>query len=550
MSDTRGLADELFDRVLTHQPFLATSLGVSGYDDRVTDVSAAAQQQAATELRELAARGEALTPDSPDEAITRDCILHMASSGIAATEAAIIDYTVGHVTDGPALVFYVASNTHPATPQAAADYLARAAGFADYLDGCIERLRGGAAAGKLPVASLVDVVRGQVDAYLGGNADPVAGVEPPAGWDGADAWRQQLADICRDVVRPAFARYRELLDELAPRSRGDEQCGLVHVDGGAESYAKLVHVHTTLDLTAEQVHAIGLEAAEALREEMLALGAELGLTSYDVLQAAARAASTGSDAQQAMAGAREAVRRAEERVPDFFAPPYPPPCRVEAMNEHLAKAGMAPHYTPPSADGAREGTYWFNAEVPGLGAGWDRETTAYHEAVPGHHLQVARVAGMSDLPMLQSHGFVTAYLEGWGLYAELLADEMGLYTSTEQRIGALAMRLLRAGRLVVDTGMHALGWSKSRAVGFFRDWMIVPEQFAESEINRYICAPGQALAYYIGLREILLLREQARERLGDRFTPAGFHSAVLDAGTLPLPALATAVDSWVSAPAG
>jgi len=544
--DARALAEELFDRVLEHQPFLATVQGIDGYDDRVSDVSIAAQDALAADLRAIASRGEALQPEEPADRITRDCILFTTQAGIAGAEAAVVDFTVGHVSDGPALVFYIATQATPSTPGAAEDYLTRAAGFADYLDGCTERLRGGAAAGKLPVGSLLVGMRAQVDAYLAGGADPVTGVVPPAGWDGAAHWQERLDAISRDVVRPAFARYRDLLDELAPRARGDEECGLAHVEGGAESYSKLVQVNTTLDLTPEQVHEIGLEAVAQLREQMLELGPQLGLATWDELQSTARAASTRGDAQQAMAGAREAIRKSEARAPEFFPPPYPAPCQVEPMNEHLARAGMAPHYTPPTADGARTGTYWFNAEVPGVGAGWDLESTAYHEAVPGHHLQMARIARLTDLPRLQSHGFVTAHLEGWGLYAELLADEMGLYTSVEQQVGALAMRMLRAGRLVVDSGMHALGWSKGRAVEFFRANMIVPDQFAEAEINRYICAPGQALAYYIGLREILSLRQRAQQALGESYTPAGFHSAVLDSGTLPLPALGTAVDLWVS----
>jgi uncharacterized protein (DUF885 family) len=546
VSDTRGLADELFDRLLADQPFLATVQGIEGYDDKVPDVRVAAQDAMAGEMREFAERGAALQPATPQDAITRDCILYTARATIAAAEAAVVDFTVGHVADGPALIFYIATQAAPSTPEAAEQYLARAAGFADYLDGCTERLRGGASDGKLPVRSLLDVVSGQVDSYLSGGGDPVTGVTPPAGWDGAGEWRDRLDAISRDVVRPAFARYRELLDELAPRARSDDECGLAHVDGGAESYARLVEVNTTLDLTAEQVHEIGRQAVEELQEQMLGLGAQLGLTSYGDLQAAARAASASSNAQQAMAGAREAIRRAEARTPDFFPPPYPAPCEVEPMNEHLAIAGMAPHYTPPTVDGGRTGTYWFNAQVPGVGAGWDLESTAYHEAVPGHHLQVARIARLTGLPMLQSHGFVTAHLEGWGLYAELLAGEMGLYTSVEQEIGALAMRMLRAGRLVVDTGMHALGWSKSRAVEFFSSRMIVPETFAVAEINRYVCSPGQALAYYIGLREILRLRERAQEALGSRYSPAGFHSAALDSGTVPMPALGTAVDTWIT----
>ena len=207
---------------------------------------------------------------------------------------------------------------------------------------------------------------------------------------------------------------------------------------------------------------------------------------------------------------------------------------------------VPPHYSPPSEDGSRVGTYWFNELHPAVGAGWSLETTAFHEGVPGHHLQLARMLHLPAVPKLQTQGFVTAHAEGWGLYAEVLADEMGLYTSDEQRLGTLAAQLFRAGRLVVDTGIHALGWSRDTAVERLTETADFPRMFVESEVDRYIGVPGQALAYQTGLQEILRLRTEAQASLGERFDIKGFHGAVLDSGALPLPALGTAVRAWSS----
>lgn len=250
-----------------------------------------------------------------------------------------------------------------------------------------------------------------------------------------------------------------------------------------------------------------------------------------------------------MAAAREAVRRAEAAVVGAFPDPLPPPCEVSAMSEHLGRAGVPPHYTPPDDASGKVGTYWFNTQQPGAGSGWDLEATAFHEAVPGHHLQLSRTRVLHDVPALQMYGVVTAHAEGWGLYAEVLAGELGLYSSDEARLGSLAVQLFRAARLVVDTGIHALGWSRSRAVEEFAGVVALPEAFVESEVNRYIAWPGQALAYLVGQREILRLRADAQARLGERFDLSGFHGAVLDSGMLPLPAVGAAVDAWVEAQA-
>jgi uncharacterized protein (DUF885 family) len=207
---------------------------------------------------------------------------------------------------------------------------------------------------------------------------------------------------------------------------------------------------------------------------------------------------------------------------------------------------MAPHYTPPRLDGGRPGTYWFNTARPTAGTGWDVEAVAFHEAVPGHHLQLSRVQLLEDLPRLQRQRVVTAHAEGWGLYAEQLADEIGLYSDIHAQLGALAGGLMRAARLVIDTGLHAMGWGRSEALEYCLAHVPMPTDFLANEIDRYIVMPGQALAYQTGKRAILELRERARSQLAAGFDLLAFHAAVLDSGSLPLPVLATAVQTWTS----
>jgi uncharacterized protein (DUF885 family) len=213
----------------------------------------------------------------------------------------------------------------------------------------------------------------------------------------------------------------------------------------------------------------------------------------------------------------------------------------------VAKAGAAPHYTPPRLDGGRPGTFWFNTLRPTPGTGWDTDVVAFHEAVPGHHLQLSRLQLLSSLPALQRQRSLPVFSEGWGLYAEQLAEETGLYADDRGLLGAVSTSLMRAVRLVVDTGLHAFGWSRERAVEYAVDHVPMPREVLAAEIDRYTVMPGQALAYLTGKLEIDRLREDARRRLGPEFSLPAFHAAVLDHGSLPMPTLARSIDAWLAA---
>jgi uncharacterized protein (DUF885 family) len=568
--DVLALAAELDAARWAVSPFYATFMGLPTHDAEVPDLSAAAEEEHRLLLRGLADRAQALQARALEERplddaaeaapavdpatlVTLTTVVHTAVGMLADLDARLVEFVVGPMGEGPAALFQLASVTAPADPAAADDYVTRCARFGQYLDDCGERLRDGVAAGRTPVRALVERTLGMVDGYLATpvEQDPLLAVPAPAGWNGGEqAWRGRIADAVSDEVRPATVRYREVLAELLPASRNDDRPGLVHLPAGQETYDRLVLVHTTLPLGAEQVHELGLAAVADLREELARVGGRLGLDSFDAVREAAARSSQGVPAQQALAAAREAVARAEAALPGWFAQPLPPPCRVEPMSTHLGKAGTPPHYSPPTADGRRAGTFWFNVDEIGAGAGWELEATAYHEAVPGHHLQLERMLSRSGLPRLQRLGIVTAHAEGWGVYAELLAGEMGLYSGDRALAGALGARIFRAARLVVDTGLHALGWSRSRALDYMTANVPLGAIEAASEVDRYIAWPGQALAYNTGFTEILRLREEARDELGDSFDLAGFHAAVLDNGAVPLPALRMAVAAWVGQMAG
>jgi uncharacterized protein (DUF885 family) len=215
------------------------------------------------------------------------------------------------------------------------------------------------------------------------------------------------------------------------------------------------------------------------------------------------------------------------------------------MPDVVALGGAAPHYTPPRLDGGRPGTFWFNTKRPTAGTGWDIDAVAFHETVPGHHLQLSRLQLLTGLPALQRQRSLPVFSEGWGLYAEQLADETGLYDGERGQLGAVSNALMRAVRLVVDTGLHAFGWSRERAVDYAVDHVPMPPEFMAAEIDRYLVMPGQALAYLTGKLEIERLRDEARRRLGADFSLPAFHAAVLDHGSLPMPTLARSIETWL-----
>jgi uncharacterized protein (DUF885 family) len=352
----------------------------------------------------------------------------------------------------------------------------------------------------------------------------------------------------RDEIRPALGRYLDLLVELLPRARPPDRAGLLYLPGGSAAYGCCIRVGTTLALDAEERHRLGLTALAEVEERIARLGSQIldtrdaGEVLTRMRQGPSLGAAVGADA---MAASAAAIARAEGRLTDMFHPPLPQPCTIEAMPQQLAASGTPPMYSPPARDGSRPGAYLFNTVHPGPAAGWGLEAFAFHEGVPGHHAQFARLQLVPELPLLLSGFYVVAHSEGWGLYAEQLADELGLYSDDRQRLGMLGTAAWRAARLVVDTGLHARGWSRTQALAFALAHTPLPESFMAAEIDRYIAAPGQALGYLVGQRELLRLREHARARLGAAFDLRDFHAAVLDHGSLALPVLSQLVEGWI-----
>ena len=549
MTSPRDLADRFHQRWLTENPFAASMYGIPGYDDLMPDESEEGEQAWRAEAERFLGEADAIDPGplTPADAVTLDCTREMATQELTMIDMARAEYTVTAMQyAGPAVLMAVAARTVLLDAAAAEAYLTRLRRSGAWLDQIGERLRAGARNGRLPVAPLVEQAITWAEAVLAGPVPgPVLSPQPPQGWAGAAAWEDERRRVAAEVVRPALVRWVATIRELLPRARPSDRPGLVYLPGGADDYARAVRAYTTLALHPEQLHQTGLDHIAALEARAVKLGAGLGLSGLDEVFGALRDSAGKISPTEAIREAAVAVRRAEARAAEFFPQPLPPPCEVTPMPEVVAVSGAAPHYTPPRLDGGRAGTFWFNTERPTAGTGWDIEVVAFHEAVPGHHLQLSRLQLLTELPALQRQRSLPVFSEGWGLYAEQLAEEAGLYADDRGLLGSISTSLMRAARLVVDTGLHFYGWSRERALEFLVEHVPMPREFLANEVDRYVVVPGQALAYLTGKLEIIRIRERAQQRLGLAFSLPAFHAAVLDHGSLPMPVLDRSIAGWL-----
>ena len=549
MSPVRDLADRFHQRWLEENPFAATMYGIPGYDDLVPDESEAGAQAWRALAEQFLRAADAISPGqlTPADAVTLDCTKEAATQELASIDSARAEYTVTAMPyAGPPTFLALAARTVLVDPVAAEAYLTRLRRSGSWLDQISERLRAGARKGRLPVAPLVEQAIAWAEGVLAAPAPGAAlSPQPPPGWPRAAAWEEERRAVAEEVLKPGLARWVATIKELLPQARPSDRAGLVYLPGGEEDYGRAVRMYTTLPLSPEELHQTGLDQVAALEARAVKLGAGLGLSGLDEVFAAVRDSAGKIPPEEAIRQAAVAVKRAEARAAEVFPDPLPPPCDVTPMPEVVASSGAAPHYTPPRLDGGRPGTFWFNTERPTPGTGWDLEVVAFHEAVPGHHLQLSRLQLLTDLPALQRQRSITVFSEGWGLYAEQLAEEAGLYTDDRALLGSVSSSLMRAARLVVDTGIHAFGWSRERALEFLVAHVPMAREVLAAEIDRYVVMPGQALAYLTGKLEILRIREDAQRRLGPAFSLPAFHAAVLDHGSLPMPTLGRSIAGWL-----
>jgi uncharacterized protein (DUF885 family) len=353
------------------------------------------------------------------------------------------------------------------------------------------------------------------------------------------AAKERIANVVRDVVNPAFARFRETLLEYLPHST--ETIGLSALADGDAIYAALALAWTTLPLDPREVHELGVERYESIQDERAAIADRLGYASAaEAIEAhQASGANTAASREELLALAREQVERSWEASLAFFGRMPNDNCEVRPVEEFREQDTPLGFYNPPTEDGSRRGAYYINTSDAQDRPLHHIASLTYHEANPGHHFQLSIEQEIPGRPALRRFGGIlasSAFAEGWGLYSERLAEEMGLYLNDWERLGMLEAQGMRAARLVTDTGIHALGWSREQAIDAM-EAIGTSHIDAVIEVDRYIAIPGQALSYMIGMIEIERARRAAAEREGAAFSLPDFHDRLLALGQLPLPAL-------------
>jgi uncharacterized protein (DUF885 family) len=564
------------------RPFSAAQLGGGLFDGNLPPVGPDRAADLIAELADLRGDLAVLPADSekadrvPAEGASQEArvtarLMHeIAGYEIAALRAGWDRFTVAPLPEaGLASALLTFLPYASITSEHDGELFARAcAGIADTLGAATRELAAGRAAGQLPVARLVRRSIDQIDSYLAGTESaPVRSLRAPldpaatpsrrgcitsaslAGdrYLGAvaampDPLQEWVRRLVVQQIRPAFATYRNgLAGEVLDSARADDTPGLAYVPGGEQIYADAIRGHTTLPISAEDAHRIGLEQVDRWRTEATAIAHGLGwATDFDTTRDRLRTDRalffrTGAEIEQA---AREALRRACQAAPGWIGPLPAATCEVLAMDPVESLHGVLGHYETAPLDRHRPARYWVNVADPRTRPRYEAEALAFHESVPGHHLEIGRSQERPSPSRFRQVVEILPYTEGWGLYAEGLADEMGLYSGPVDRLGMVSFALWRACRLVVDTGLHAQGWSRSRAVEYLWRNTMLTRANVDNEVDRYIAHPGSALGYLLGRLTIDKLKAGFVTDAADPAQQRSFHGRLLDGGPLTMRLLA------------
>ncbi len=397
----------------------------------------------------------------------------------------------------------------------------------------------------------IDQLKSYLDTSLEDDPLLLVNFSPEIDENKVSEWKDKAKDIIEKYVRPSVMSYLEQLQvDHLPKGRTDENPGIMWIDGGEEVYLRSLRKYTGhKQTTVKEVHEIGLSEIERLKKEFFEIGKNVfdGVEKpEDVLYKMQTEPSMRYESKEQMLQlAEDTIERAYKPLGEWFTLFPKAPCKVLPVPTQSEKHAPPAYYFPPLPDGSRDGTYFLNTYKAETKSVFEAESVAFHEAIPGHHLDRTIAVELQGVPDFQRYTASTAFVEGWGLYSEQLANEMGLYSNDVQQLGRLGNDAWRACRLVLDTGMHGLGWSRDQAIDFFRSNSPIEEINSNIETDRYIAWPGQACAYKMGQLKIEELRRQAENELGEKFDIRYFHDEVLCDGGITLPILENKIRSFI-----
>ena len=564
-----ALFDVFMDERLTRRPERLTSLGLdkgkyAWAKAKLTDESLASVREfkasEASQLKRLEAfdRKSVSGPDRADYDTVMFQLETQARLAPFDYGSGARPYVVSQLTGSYQSVPNFLDRQHRVKTREDADgYLERLRAFAHVLDEETERVRHDAGLKVVPPDFIIDRTLEQMQVLrAAAPADSILSTSlvtraQKAGIAGN--WGTDAQKLVAEAVYPALDRQRDALKEL--RARAGHAAGVGHLPRGRELYQVALREGTTTDMTAEEVHQLGLTQAMQLTARMDAILKAQGRTTGTVAERTQALATdpqylypdTDAGRQQILDYCNGLIKALQPHLPEYFRIRPKTPVEVRRVPAYTQAGAPGGYYQPPALDGSRPGAFYINLRDTHEWSRWKLPTLVYHESEPGHHFQLALVLEMPKLPLIRkSGGIFSANVEGWALYAETLVDEMGMYDSDPLgRFGMLQSMLFRAARCVVDTGIHVKGWSRERAIDYMVETTGENRSAMTSEIERYCVWPGQATSYKVGQTRWLALREDARRRLGTKFDMRDFHDAGLSAAPMPLSVLATVMDEWV-----
>ncbi len=554
--DFKALTDEFWAFTMREYPTWASGLGIHDYDDQLGDISLAADDRRVAQYRRYLARLSAI-PDaglSPADRVNKAILARGLAESVEASGFGQRAMLFSNRSGWHQSIARLADSLTFRTRTDYEAYLKRLARYPAYNDQALAVSDRALADGyTLPCASLggfEQTISGVVPADPTASRlyAPFAAARPasiPAGeWSALQARARALID---GDLRSAYAKHLAWYStRYLPKC--NPAVGMSAMPGGKAYYAFRIRQETTTNRSADDIHALGLSEVKRIRAEMEKVAKKAGFASREAMIADLRTnpkyyARTPEELMQATA--RE-LKKIDGKMPTLFTLLPRLPYGIRAIPAETAEGTTTAYYNPGSPENGIAGTYYVNTSKLNQRPLWEIPALSVHEAVPGHHHQIALQQELA-LPDWRRHGaFFTAFVEGWGLYSERLGIEMGLYDTPAKDMGRLSYEMWRATRLVVDTGMHAKGWSKSQAIAFMTDNSALSAANIEAEVNRYIANPGQALAYKIGELKIRELRARSERALGDRFDLRRFHDAVLGQGAVPLDLLEAQIEAWIA----
>ncbi|MEZ4452660.1 MAG: DUF885 domain-containing protein [Nannocystaceae bacterium] len=558
----RALLRRDWQEHLERSPLEATRLGVHAFDDKIritTRETLAADAALRRELlQEVLAFDVAALSDR--DRVTLQILRGDLEAAIAGESCEFSTWLL-YPAQSPVTRWNYLPELQPvATPEEGERLLARYRAIPADIRASLALYREGLAAGRVTTAESARRVLKQLDDQL---AQPVgewplvapARAERP-GWsaDARAAFSKGITEAVEGEIRPALVEFRDFVQgEVIPKARDDARSGVGHLPGGNACYRSQVRVYTSRERDPVQVHKFGLEEVERINAEMRRLGKRLLGTDRmpEILARLRDDPKLYFDSADAVEAAAQAgLDAARAKIPGYFGILPKAPCVVRRIPEYEAPYTHIGYYRHPSPDGSKPGEYFINTYKPETRPRFEARVLAIHESIPGHHLQLAIAQELPATPAFRKHAEQNVFVEGWALYTEFLAIEMGLYDGDLDEMGRLSFAAWRASRLVVDTGVHAMGWSREQARRYMADHTALALGNIDNEVDRYVNWPGQALGYKLGEVEIRRLRGEAEAALGKGFDLKEFHDVILGGGPMPMDVLEAQVGLWINAKAG